>query len=116
MIGVSVNQFITITESQVVPGVKQGNNNSPRGFDLRQNYPNPFNPFTIIQYSVPQKSHVILKVYNMLGQEVETLVDKNQEAGEHEVQFEPKGKASGAYFYVLQAGDNLETKKFVLLR
>ena len=96
----------------------------PSEYRLNQNYPNPFNPSTTIQYSVPQKSHVTLKIYNTLGQEVTTLVDEEQEAGEHDVQFSPKGTASSAYFYRLQArptdgglaGDFVEVKKLILMK
>jgi hypothetical protein len=115
---------MTISEGQVIPDVGQGNNNFPGEFDLEQNYPNPFNPSTTIRYSVPQTSHVTLKVYDMLGQEVATLVDEEQEAGEHEIEFVPKEKASGAYFYRMQArplnsssrSKFSVTKKFVLVR
>ena len=113
---VGVNQFMTAIEGQAIPAVGEGENDLPQEFDLNQNYPNPFNPSTIIKYSVSQTSHVTLKVYNVLAQEVATLVDEQQEAGEHEVHFEPAGKASGAYFYRLQAGKHIETKKLVLLR
>ena len=111
-----VNQFMTAVEGQAIPEVGEGENDLPGEFDLEQNYPNPFNPSTTIKYSVPYTGRVTLKVYNMLGQEVATLVDEEQNTGEHEAQFEPKGKATGAYFYRLQVGGHVETRKFVLLR
>jgi len=88
----------------------------PTVFALHQNYPNPFNPTTTISYGLPQKSHVSLKVYNTLGQLVATLVNDEQEAGYREVKFDGSDLASGVYFYQLQAGSYVNTKKLLLLR
>jgi hypothetical protein len=85
-------------------------------FELEQNYPNPFNPGTTIKYKLPQASLVNLKVYNVLGQEVATLVDESQPAGIHAVQFDGSGLSSGVYFYRLSAGDFVQTRKLMLLR
>jgi flagellar hook assembly protein FlgD len=85
-------------------------------FALHQNYPNPFNPTTTISYGLPQKFHVSLKVYNTLGQLVATLVNDEQEAGYREVKFDGSDLASGVYFYQLQAGSYVNTKKLLLLR
>ncbi len=88
----------------------------PRAYALDQNYPNPFNPATTIRYELPKASGVTLKVYNILGQEVATLVDEYQSAGYKSVRFNGSGLASGIYVYRLQAGDYVAAKKFVLLK
>lgn len=89
---------------------------APNRFDLSQNYPNPFNPSTTIHYSLPFRSQVFLRVFNTLGQQVAMLVWGEQEAGNHEAKFDGTGLPSGAYFYRLEAGDHVATKKFLLLR
>jgi hypothetical protein len=88
----------------------------PTEFRLWQNYPNPFNPSTTIRYGLPHKSVVQLTVYNTLGQQVATLVQGDQEAGYHEVNFDASGLSSGVYFYRLHAGTYVETRKLLLLR
>ncbi|MCZ7609732.1 MAG: T9SS type A sorting domain-containing protein [Ignavibacterium sp.] len=88
----------------------------PKEFKLEQNYPNPFNPMTTIQYQLPQDAKVTLKVYDILGSEVATLVKEEQEAGYKEVKFEAINIASGMYVYRLQAGNYISTKKMMLLR
>ncbi len=92
----------------------------PSGFILAQNYPNPFNPSTIISWQAPVGSWQSLKVYDVLGNEVATLVDEYKSAGKYEVEFSSKGNAynisSGVYFYRLQAGDYVVTNKMILLR
>ena len=88
----------------------------PLRFALEQNYPNPFNPTTIIKYSVPKQSYVSLKVYDILGREVATLVNEEKPAGTYEVSWEAKNLASGVYFYKISAGDYTAVKKMILLR
>jgi len=96
----------------------------PAEFSLSQNYPNPFNPSTVIRYELPERSHVRLEVFNPLGQRIAMLVDGDQEAGYHSTVLESRGLArqtagglaSGLYFYRLQAGSFVGTKKLIVLR
>jgi hypothetical protein len=88
----------------------------PAEFRLEQNYPNPFNPNTNIRYSIGSKQHVKLTIYDLLGREVSTLVNREQEAGSHEVNFNAANLPSGTYLYRLQTADRVETKKMVLLK
>ena len=88
----------------------------PRAFALDQNYPNPFNPVTNIEYSLPHSGDVTLIIYNLRGQEVARLIDGGQVAGNHSVTWDASNFASGIYFYRLQAGDFIQTKKMVLLK
>jgi len=94
--------------------------NIPNSFKLEQNYPNPFNPTTKIRYSIPQYSSVTLKVFNLLGEEIETLVNSEQSAGVYEATFNASsakgGLSSGIYFYSLQTKDFTLTKKMILIR
>ncbi|MBN1995902.1 right-handed parallel beta-helix repeat-containing protein [candidate division KSB1 bacterium] len=83
--------------------IKKSAGNLPKEYKLSQNYPNPFNPTTTIKYELPRDCHVILKIYNMLGQEVSILFDKNQKAGYHDIQWDATSFASGLYFYSLKA-------------
>ncbi|HEX7573851.1 MAG TPA: T9SS type A sorting domain-containing protein, partial [Bacteroidota bacterium] len=88
----------------------------PQAFALGQNYPNPFNPSTTIRYAIPRQLRVVLTVYNILGQVVATLVDREEAAGEHAVLFNPVNLASGVYFCRLSAGGFAETKRMSLIR
>ncbi len=88
----------------------------PSAFALHQNYPNPFNPVTVVSYDLPVTSQVSLKVYDLLGKEIATLVDGIQEAGYKSVEFDATILASGVYFYRLTAGDVVATKKLVVLK
>lgn len=87
-----------------------------KDFILDQNYPNPFNPSTAIYYALPKAQFVTLKIFNMAGQEVATLVNRQQDAGEHTFQWNAEKFPSGVYMYRLQAGEFSETKKMILLR
>jgi hypothetical protein len=93
----------------------------PQSYNLLQNYPNPFNPETEIRFQLPQASHVVLKIFNILGEEIRTLVDEQREAGYHRVRWDGKDKngnpvASGIYLYKLQAENFSDVKKMSLLR
>ncbi len=90
----------------------------PTAFKLDQNYPNPFNPTTTINYSVPKTSFVIIKVYDVLGNELKTLVNEEKKAGNYRTQLNTASKqwASGVYFYRMSAGGFTETKKLILMK
>ncbi|MCH7964341.1 MAG: T9SS type A sorting domain-containing protein [Bacteroidetes bacterium] len=90
--------------------------NGPLTFVLEQNYPNPFNPSTLIKYSVPENGFVKLSVYNLVGEEVNLLVSGQVDAGFYEIEFNATALPSGIYFYKLQAGNFIETKKMVLMK
>ncbi|MFH1194503.1 MAG: T9SS type A sorting domain-containing protein [bacterium] len=96
--------------------IEDKNFKSPNDFLLSQNYPNPFNPTTLISYQLPAISKVQLKVYDVLGREIATLVDEEKPAGNYNVTFNGEGLPSGVYFYSLQAGDFHQTKKMLLLK
>jgi len=101
-----VNKFTGVKETGEVPLT----------YALYQNYPNPFNPVTTIKYSIPNSERVVLKVYNILGQEVATLVNEEQRAGVYELKFDASNLASGVYFYKLQAGKFIDVKKMMLVK
>jgi len=86
------------------------------GFGLMQNYPNPFNPETAIEYILPNASDITIVIYNLSGEVVERLVETKQPAGYHKVTWNASNVASGIYFYRLQAGDFVQTRKMVLLK
>jgi hypothetical protein len=83
-------------------------------FELKQNYPNPFNPSTAIEYTIEGKNYVTLKVYDMLGKEVVTLVSAEQEPGSYIVTWDARNYGSGTYFYRLTSGNFVETRRMVL--
>jgi hypothetical protein len=97
-------------------GVEERGNNQPFVFSLNQNYPNPFNPSTIISYQVPSDGMVSLKVYDLVGREVSTLVNGVKSAGNYTATFNAANLPSGVYFYKLQAGNYTATKKAILVR
>jgi hypothetical protein len=90
--------------------------NQVNGFSLSQNFPNPFNPVTVISYQLPQSGMITLKVYDILGREVASLVDEYQPEGRYEVEFDAEGLSSGVYLYRIKAGSFMETRKMILLR
>ena len=117
-------EFI-ITDNNTINKTKQFilSYTGPKEFKLEQNYPNPFNPTTKIRFTVPaltpslsQRERVILKVYDILGNEVTTLVNEEKEPGYYEVEFNAEQLSSGIYFYRLQVGNYTQTKKMILLR
>jgi hypothetical protein len=115
-VGVTAQYYHFTTEIVVVV---PGTGNDPlvvNEFTLDQNYPNPFNPSTRINYSLAERSPVSLKVYDMLGNEVATLVNTTQDAGSHNINFDASSLASGLYIYTLNAGDFTSSKKMMLLK
>ncbi len=114
--GINSIQTMAMRTDSVVTSVDDGVHTEPSAFSLSQNFPNPFNPATSITYTLPEKTHVILRVFNVLGQAVATLVDGAQEAGVHLVTFQPNTLPSGVYFYRLEAGRLSVTKKMALLK
>ncbi|MDP1677660.1 MAG: T9SS type A sorting domain-containing protein [Bacteroidota bacterium] len=104
------------SEGKVLTGVfKQDNFSIPNNLNLYQNYPNPFNPSTIINYQLPINGFVTLKVYDLLGREIETLVDGTQNSGKHSIRFDGQRIPSGIYFYRLNTGLQTITKKMVII-
>jgi len=88
----------------------------PTNYLLSQNYPNPFNPSTRIKFTIPELRFTILKIYDVLGNEIAALVNEELPAGEYEIKFNSDGLTSGIYFYQLKAGSYIETKKMLLLK
>ncbi len=107
--------LLSFTDTFVV-GISNRPKTIENKFHLYQNYPNPFNPLTKITYSIPANSHVTLKIYNILGKEIATLVNKQQVAGNHHVTFNAYGLPSGIYFYKLTAGSFTDVKKMILMK
>jgi hypothetical protein len=91
-------------------------NGIPTEFELSQNYPNPFNPTTSIEYSVPEESHVSIKIYDLTGSEVARLVDGSKKAGRYRITLNAENLASGIYFYHMQAGAYVSVKKMSILK
>jgi hypothetical protein len=109
-------RFTIILNSQTSVGT-EGLDDLPRQVELSQNYPNPFNPTTTINYGVPETGAVTLEVFNMLGQKVATLINReNKQAGRFSVQFDAGNLASGLYLYRLKAGNTVITKKLTLIK
>jgi hypothetical protein len=105
---------LVVTFSPSLPVGEEGE--TPHAFSLAQNYPNPFNPATTIEYQMPTRAYVTLRVMNLIGQEVATLVNEVQNAGKKSVVFEGADLPSGMYYYQLSAGGFKQTRKLVLLR
>jgi len=109
------NDLIYTTFDIPLTSVKS-DNNVVKTFELSQNYPNPFNPTTTIRFTIPEKSLVTLKVFDMLGREVSTLVNEVKDAGTHTVKFAGKDLPSGMYLYTITAGNYTATKKMMLVK
>jgi hypothetical protein len=88
----------------------------PNQFSLRQNYPNPFNPATTIKYEIAKESNITMKVYDVIGNEVATLVNETKPAGTYQVIFDASSLSNGVYLYKIQAGNFTATKKLILMK
>ncbi|MCI0695971.1 T9SS type A sorting domain-containing protein [candidate division KSB1 bacterium] len=112
---------LAVLQTNFPTSVEEKETSPPFSFSVSQNYPNPFNPETVIRFALPQASHVVVKIFNVLGAEVRTLVDEQYETGYHHVRWDGKDKngkqvASGVYLYQLRAGSFSQVKKMSLLR
>lgn len=106
---------MSVIDKNILP-VANEFNHSVEEFILYQNYPNPFNPITTIKYQIPNSGNILLKIYDILGNEVASLVDGYKERGKYEIEFDAISLASGVYFYKLQADEFISVKKMVLLK
>jgi hypothetical protein len=96
--------------------VKEVEGALPHAYTLQQNYPNPFNPSTNIRFSIPEQSHVRLRVFNLLGEEVSSLVNEELRGGNYVAEWNAAGLASGTYFYVLNANGRVLSKRMILTK
>jgi hypothetical protein len=88
----------------------------PVNFSVKQNFPNPFNPTTKIEFSIPSDNNVEIKVYNVIGMEVATILNERRQAGTHSIEFNASNLSSGIYFYKIVSGKYSEIKKMILLK
>ena len=110
------NYVRLVRDTDPTTGVNDENNSTPSAFSLNQNYPNPFNPSTTISFSIPVNEYVSLKIYNIIGKEVDELVDKSLPAGNYSFVWNAKNQSSGIYFYELKTDQYSMMKKMVLLK
>jgi hypothetical protein len=113
------NAYIVRTDTNFnIPpiSIESISKNVPAKFILYQNYPNPFNSSTIIEYDIPENNYVELIIYDVLGREVKTLVNEYKKVGSYSVKFDGSNLASGLYFYKIEAGNYVETKKMVMIK
>jgi len=123
LIGNSAGNTVSVYRNAIVTDVDEEEYGDalPYRFELSQNYPNPFNPVTTIEYSVPRCSHVRIEVFNLLGQRVRTLINREQPVGSYTTTWDGRTSsgapvATGIYLYRFQAGDHVETKKMLLVK
>jgi hypothetical protein len=114
--GISTSAVMLFTNNGGITNIIDDDDETVAGYLLSQNYPNPFNPTTKIDYEIPLWCHVTLKVYNPQGHEIAVLVDRDEAPGHRSVIFDASNMASGVYFYRLQSGNFVATKKFLLLK
>jgi hypothetical protein len=102
--------------SGLTTSVDENKKNINNTFNLSQNYPNPFNPITTINYSIPKQSHVTIKIFDVLGNELTTLINEEKFAGNYSVKFNASAFSSGVYFYRMESGSYIQTKKLILIK
>jgi hypothetical protein len=110
------SKYYTKTTMPLIVKVDEKKNNIPQEYELNQNYPNPFNPTTTINYQLPENGFVTIKVYDMLGKEVSTLVNENKSAGYYKVNFGASKLTSGVYVYIINANNFVQSKKMLLMK
>jgi len=114
--GHGINSGSAYVYTNFIVGIEDEHPEIPLSFRLKQNYPNPFNPSTTIKFSLPSSGYATLKIYNVLGEEVAVLLDKEITTGTYEVEWNADGFTSGIYFYQLKTGSFVQTKKMILLK
>ena len=107
---------LPLPDLQVPTGINEGSSSVIKSYNLEQNYPNPFNPSTTIKYQIPQSGLVTLKIYDVLGREVKTLINGYKQSGTYQITFNGNGLASGIYFYRLDANNFISVKKMILMK
>lgn len=100
----------------MITSVRQASSQTPKIYDLQQNYPNPFNPSTTISFALPSKSFVTMKIFDIMGRQVATIISEEMSAGNYSRQWNAANISTGVYFYRLHAGSFTETKKLILLK
>lgn len=113
---INPNQIIRIVEGTGIIGIKINSTEVPEKFSLKQNYPNPFNPTTIIRLEIPKEGFVSLKVFDLTGREIKSLVSQNLKPGKYSVDYNALSLPSGVYFYKLETANFTDTKKMVVLK
>lgn len=109
-------EYVKVNYLGISSAVFDSKLNSLSGFVLNQNYPNPFNPITNISFSVPEKAHIKIIVFDTLGKEVRTLLNEEKPSGNYSVDFSAEGLSGGIYFYQLKTKEFIETKKMILMK
>ena len=107
---------VQIINASNIVGIEEPTVGMINDYEITQNYPNPFNPSTTIQFSITTQTHVMLKIYGLLGKEIESLINEHREPGEYSVEWKPENLPSGIYLCRLQEGDCVETRKMIYQR
>ena len=110
------SDFVSMVIDLIIGGINEISNSAPNSFSLEQNYPNPFNPVTNLEFGISDLGIVTLKVYDILGKEVTTLVNEKLSAGKYKVEFDGSGLTSGVYFYRITAGEFTDVKRMMLVK